>query len=41
VNNPELEECIIGRVLAWVFPKPKDGGLVVITYPFILKQSGE
>jgi len=41
VNNHELETCIAGRVQTWIFPKPKGGGVVIVTYPFILKQSGE
>jgi hypothetical protein len=41
VNNAELETCIAGRVQTWIFPKPKGGGVVIVTYPFILKQSGE
>jgi TonB family protein len=40
-NNAELETCVAGRVRTWVFPKPKGGGVVVVTYPFIFKQSGE
>ncbi len=40
VNNAELEACVAGRVRTWVFPKPKGGGVVVVTYPFIFKQSG-
>jgi TonB family protein len=40
VNNAELETCVAGRVRTWVFPKPKGGGVVVVTYPFIFKQSG-
>lgn len=39
-NNAELEACVAGRVRTWVFPKPKGGGVVVVTYPFIFKQSG-
>ena len=41
VSNAELETCIAGRVQTWIFPKPKGGGVVIVTYPFILKQSGE
>jgi TonB family protein len=41
VNNSELEQCIAGRVQTWQFPKPKGGGVVIVTYPFLLKQSGE
>ncbi len=40
-NNAELETCVAGRVRTWKFPKPKGGGVVVVTYPFIFKQSGE
>jgi TonB family protein len=40
VNNAELEACVAGRVRTWIFPKPKGGGMVVVTYPFIFKQSG-
>lgn len=41
VSNAELEACVAGRVRTWVFPKPKGGGVVVVTYPFIFKQSGQ
>jgi TonB family protein len=40
-NNSELEQCVAGRVRTWIFPKPKGGGVVVVTYPFNFKQSGE
>lgn len=40
-NNAELETCVAGRVRTWVFPKPKGGGVVIVTYPFIFKQSGQ
>ncbi len=30
-----------GRVLTWIFPKPKGGGVAVVTYPFVFKQAGE
>ncbi len=40
-NNAELERCVAGRVRTWQFPKPKGGGVVVVTYPFIFKQSGQ
>jgi TonB family protein len=40
VSNAELEACVAGRVRTWVFPKPKGGGVVLVTYPFIFKQSG-
>lgn len=40
-NNAELETCVAGRVRTWMFPKPKGGGVVIVTYPFIFKKSGE
>lgn len=40
VNDAELETCLANRVRGWVFPKPKGGGVVVVTYPFVFKQSG-
>ncbi|HZA51548.1 MAG TPA: adventurous gliding motility protein GltG, partial [Myxococcaceae bacterium] len=40
-NNAELETCVAGRVRTWIFPKPKGGGIVLVTYPFIFKPSGE
>jgi outer membrane biosynthesis protein TonB len=40
-NNAELETCVAGRVRTWLFPKPKGGGVVIVTYPFIFKKSGE
>lgn len=41
VGNAELEACVAGRVQTWIFPKPKGGGVVIVTYPFIFAQSGE
>ena len=41
VSNAELESCVAGRVRTWQFPKPKGGGVVIVTYPFIFKQSGQ
>ncbi|MBI3185606.1 MAG: adventurous gliding motility protein GltG [Myxococcales bacterium] len=40
-NNAELETCVAGRMRTLVFPKPKGGGVVIVTYPFIFKPSGE
>jgi TonB family protein len=40
-GNAELETCVAGRVRTWIFPKPKGGGIVLVTYPFIFKPSGE
>jgi len=40
-GNADLETCVAGRVHTWLFPKPKGGGVVIVTYPFIFKPSGE
>ena len=40
-GNAELDSCVAGRVRTFVFPKPKGGGVVIVTYPFIFKASGE
>jgi hypothetical protein len=39
-GNTELDTCVAGRVLTWVFPKPKGGGVAVVTYPFVFKEPG-
>ncbi|HLL54296.1 MAG TPA: adventurous gliding motility protein GltG [Myxococcaceae bacterium] len=41
MNNGEAEACIASRVRIMQFPKPKGGGVVVVTYPFVFKPSGE
>jgi TonB family protein len=40
-GDAALETCVAGRVRTWQFPKPKGGGVVVVTYPFIFKKAGE
>lgn len=40
VGSGELERCVVARVHSWTFPKPKGGGQVVVTYPFVFQQSG-
>ena len=41
MNNPPVEQCIAQAVRRWEFPKPQGGGIVVVTYPFVLKAAGE
>ncbi|MBI5547321.1 MAG: adventurous gliding motility protein GltG [Deltaproteobacteria bacterium] len=41
LNEANLSECIAVRVRSWKFPSPKGGGAVIVTYPFVFKQSGE
>ncbi|HUB09936.1 MAG TPA: adventurous gliding motility protein GltG [Myxococcales bacterium] len=41
LGNATVESCIVSRVYQWQFPKPKGGGIVVVNYPFLLKESGD
>ena len=40
LNNPKVESCIAQAVRRWLFPKPKGGGIVIVSYPFVLKSAG-
>jgi len=40
LDNAAVERCITQKIRTWRFPKPKGGGIVVVKYPFVLKQSG-
>jgi hypothetical protein len=40
LNSMPVEQCIAQAVRRWEFPKPQGGGIVVVTYPFVLKASG-
>lgn len=35
LNNIAAEKCILERFRRFQFPKPKDGGIVIVSYPFI------
>ncbi|MBN1209962.1 MAG: TonB family protein [Myxococcaceae bacterium] len=39
-GSKELDGCVASRVRLWQFPKPKGGGQVVVSYPFLFKQAG-
>ena len=41
LGNAAAEQCIAAAVRRWIFPAPEGGGLVVVTYPFLLSQTGE
>lgn len=36
LDNPLLECCINTAVRSWSFPKPKDGSIALVTFPFTL-----
>ncbi len=37
LEDGKLHECMMARITSWQFPKPKGGGIAVITYPWILR----
>ena len=40
LNDPGLDQCVLSHLLKWRFPKPRGGGDVGVTYPFIFKKLG-
>jgi TonB family protein len=36
IGNARVESCTVEAVRRWQFPKPLSGGVVIITYPFVL-----
>jgi len=40
VGEQRVGQCIATAVQRWSFPAPDGGGLVVVTYPFVLEQAG-
>ncbi len=40
LEDAKVHECMMSRITTWAFPKPKGGGIAVITYPWILRSSG-
>jgi pSer/pThr/pTyr-binding forkhead associated (FHA) protein len=40
MNSPSVEQCIAQSVRRWEFPKPQGGGIVIVSYPFVLKSAG-
>jgi hypothetical protein len=41
LSNGPVESCIANAVRRWLFPKPMGGGIVVVSYPFVLRSAGE
>lgn len=37
LNNRPVETCIARAVRRWLFPKPRGGGIVIVSYPFVLR----
>jgi hypothetical protein len=40
LSDDKVHRCMMDRIMSWQFPKPKGGGVAVITYPWILRSSG-
>jgi TonB family protein len=36
IANTRVESCTVEAVRRWQFPKPLNGGQVIINYPFVL-----
>ncbi len=37
LTSPSTESCIQAAVRRWAFPQPENGGVVSVTYPFVLQ----
>jgi hypothetical protein len=35
-----VADCVMSRIKTWEFPKPKGGGVAIVTYPWILRSAG-
>lgn len=40
-EDPKVPKCIATAAKTWRFPKPRDGGEVQVSYPFILEVDGK
>src|SRR3954462_13008109 len=40
MGNARVENCTVQAVRRWEFPKPMGGGIVIVSYPFVLTPSG-
>jgi TonB family protein len=40
LSNENVEACMLSRIRRWRFPEPKDGGVVVITFPWVFHLAG-
>jgi hypothetical protein len=39
LGDDTVEQCIAQAIERWTFPKPSGGGIVIVSYPFVLKTS--
>ncbi len=40
LGSPRVESCMVQAVRRWEFPRPVGGGLVMVSYPFMLTPAG-
>lgn len=40
MGNARVENCVVQAVRRWEFPKPLGGGIVIVSYPFVLTPAG-
>jgi TonB family protein len=40
LNHAGVETCVTRAVRRWLFPKPRDGGIVQVDYPFVFHPVG-
>lgn len=40
LGSPKAENCIASAVRRWTFPAPDGGGIVIVSYPFVLESAG-
>jgi TonB family protein len=37
IADPAVEQCMVGAIRRWEFPRPEGGGLVSVSYPFVMR----
>jgi TonB family protein len=40
MGNLRVESCVVQAVRRWEFPKPRGGGIVIVSYPFNFQSNG-
>lgn len=40
MGNPSVEACLVKSIQHWRFPAPKNGGVVIVSYPFVFETEG-
>ncbi|MEI7973584.1 MAG: AgmX/PglI C-terminal domain-containing protein [Bdellovibrio sp.] len=41
LNSKQVEDCMVLRLKGWKFPLPENGKDVKVSYPFVLRRSGQ